>query len=175
MGDGGVYARGHSLADIGGVLTIRSKDGAKSQKAVQILGRVLAKGGTTVSPATVAGYDTAIEVRSTRFPVSLFIASSNDRFSLGINPKALTDVLNPSAKLGDSSTYDTATKALGGDLKPVFILDTPTIVGLLETFGLSSNPTFAKVKPYLDAIGIITVGTAHDGDISRASFAVALR
>lgn len=175
MGDGAIYARGRSIADIGGVLTIRSKNATKSKKAVLILARSLKSAGATVRDATVEGYDTAVEVRNASVPVSLFIAANADRFSVGINPQALTDVLSPSAKLGDSATYAAATKALGGGLKPVFILDTPTIVSLLSSFGLGTNATFAQVKPYLDALGPLSVGTAHDGDVAKFSLALGLR
>lgn len=175
MGDGAIYARGRSIADIGGALTIRSKDAAKSKKAVLILARSLESAGATVREATVEGYDTAVEVRNASVPVSLFIAANDDRFSVGINPQALTDVLNPSDKLGDSATYDAATKALGGDLKPVFILDTPTIVSMLSSLGLGTNATFAQVKAYLDVLGPLSVGTAHDGDVAKFSLALGLR
>ena len=175
MGDGAIYARGRSIADIGGALTIKSKDAAKSRKAVLILARGLQSAGATVRKATVEGYDTAVEVRNARIPVSLFIAANGDRFSLGVNPQTLTDLLNPSNKLGDSDTYAASTKALGGGLKPVFILDTPTIVNLLTTFGLGNNPQFAKVKPYLDSLGTLSVGTGHDGDVAKFSLALGLR
>jgi hypothetical protein len=173
MGDGAVYARGRGLADIGGAVTIKSKDPVKSRKAVLILGNALKSAGASVRSATVEGYDTAVEVRSGSVPISLFVAANDDRFS--INPQALTDLLSPSAKLGDSDTYKAATKALGGALKPVFILDTPTIVNLLSSFGLGSNASFAKVKPYLDHLGTLSVGTAHDGDVARFALALGLR
>jgi hypothetical protein len=49
------------------------------------------------------------------------------------------------------------------------------VISLLETFGLGDVDGYDKVKPYLDAIGPISIGTAHDGDVSRFSFAVGLR
>ncbi|MCW2966578.1 MAG: hypothetical protein JWM71_350 [Solirubrobacteraceae bacterium] len=175
MGDGAIYARGTGLADIGGALTIKSTNPAKSHKAVLIIARGLQKAGLQVQSANVQGYDSAIEVRSPRLPVSVFVAAGGNHFSVGINPQALTDLLHPSSTLGSSATYANARKALGGDLKPVFVLDTPSIVGLLEGFGLSNQPSFAKAKPILDVLGPISVGTAHDGNVARAAFALALR
>ena len=175
MGTGAVYARGTGLADIGGALTITSTDPAKSHRAVALLGRGLRRAGAQVQAATVPGYDTAIEVRTTRVPVSLFVAAGGNRFSLGINPQALTDVLHPSSTLGSSAPYRDATVALGGDLKPIFLLDTPTIVNLLDSFGVTSQPAFAKAKPILDALGPIAIGSARDGNITRISVALGLR
>ena len=175
MGDGALFVQGTGLADIGGALTIKSTDPAKSHRAVAILGRALQKAGLTAQPATVPGYDTALQLRSPRSPVSLYVAAGGDRFSLGVNPQALTNALHPSSTLGSSSAYSAATKALGDGAKPVFLVDTPTIVNLLESFGLSSRPGFAKVKPYLDVLGPVSAGTSTDGDVHKASFALALR
>lgn len=174
MGDGAIYARGRSIADIGAALTITTKDAAKSRQAVGILARGIQSAGATVREAKVDGYDVAVEVRDPQVPVSLFIAANDERFSLGVNPEALAAVDEPSETLGDSDAYGRAKEALG-DLPPVAIIDTPTIINLLETFGLGEAPGYAMAKPYLDAIGTISVGTARDGDVSRFSFAVGLR
>jgi hypothetical protein len=174
MGDGAVYARGHSLADIGAVITIKTKNPDRSRKAVKIVADALKGSSGSAQEATVEGYDTAMQVRG-GLPVSIFIAANDERFSLGVNPKALTDVLSPSATLGDSKTYENATKILGGDIRPIVLVDTPTIIGLLETFGLGENEGFKKVKPYLDALGPLSAGTARDGDLLRFALALGLR
>lgn len=176
MGDGAVYARGRSLADIGVVVTIRSKDAAKSRRAVGLLAQAITRAGGQARKATVPGYDTAVQIRlSQRVPISLFLASNGARFSAGINPQALSAVLDPPKTFGDGATYAAASKALGGELKPVFVLDFPTILSFLEGLGLSTNPGFAKVKPYLDALGTLSAGTARDGDVARFALALGLR
>lgn len=174
MGDGAVYVRGRSVTSLGGALTIESKNATKSRKAVGLLAQGLQSAGATVREATVEGYDVAVEVRNPQVPVSLFIAANDDRFSVGVNPQALTDVLDPAEKLGDSSTYESATDALGG-LKPLAIVDTPTIIGLVEGFGAGEAEGYDEAKPYLDVIGPISLGTGRDGDVSRFSLAVGLR
>jgi hypothetical protein len=176
MGAGAVYVRGHSLLDIGAVLTVKTKDAAKSTRAVKLLGDLLRQTGREVEPAQVPGYDTAIKSKlSEGAPISIYIAANGERFSAGVNPEALTAVNAPAKTFGDSEAYANATKSLGGELRPVFVLDFPSVVSLLEGFGLSNNPGFAKVKPYLDAYGSIAVGTVHDGDVSRFALAVGLR
>jgi hypothetical protein len=175
MGDGAIYARGSGIADVGGALTIKTKNPEKSRKAVGILAQGLAKAGANVSPATIEGYDVAVEVRSAQAPISAFIAANDERFTIGINPDAMTDILDPQEKLGDSDRYSTATDALGGDVKPIVIVDTQTIIGLIETFGAGQSESYTKIKPYLDVLGPISAGTARDGDVSRFSFALGLR
>jgi len=176
MGDGAIYARGHGLTDIGAVVTIKSKDPVKSRKAVGLIGGAITRAGGQVQKATVPGYDTAIQIHlSQSLPISLFIAANGQRFSAGINPQALTDVLAPAKKFGDSAAYAAATKSLGGDLRPVFVLDFPTVLNLLEGFGVGNTPGFARVKPYLDALGTLSAGTAHDGDVSKFALALGLR
>lgn len=175
MGDGALYARGHGLLDLGFALTIHSKNPARSQRAVGLIARALRTSGATVRGTTVSGYTKAVAVRVASLPVPFVIAAGGDRFSLGLNPQALTDVLHPSSTLGDSAQYAAASKALGSGLRPVFLLDTPTVIGLIQTLGAGASPSFAKVKPYLDALGPIAAGTEHDGDTARFALAIALR
>jgi hypothetical protein len=177
MGDGAVYARGRSLMDIGAVLTVETKNPAKSRRAVKLIGRTMSQAGSGgVQKAQVPGYDTAIKIRlSEQLPIALFVAANDERFSIGINPQAMSDVLAPSSTFGESETYEKASDSLGGELRPIFVLDFPSVVSLLEGFGLSGNEDYAKVKPYLDAYGTIAVGSAHDGDVARFALAVGLR
>lgn len=175
MGDGAVYARGRSLADIGGLVTIETKDAERSRKAVGILARALQGAGATVEESTVPGYDVAVEVRNAQVPASLVIAANDERFSVGVNPQALADVNDPDETLGDAETFATAEETLGEGVTPVAIIDTPTIISLLETFGVSSAEGYDEVKPYLDALGPFSAGTGRDGDVSRFSLALGLR
>jgi hypothetical protein len=175
MGDGAVYARGRSIADIGAAVTIRTKDPERSRKAVGVLARALQSAGATVEQTSVAGYDVAIELRNAQVPASLVIAANDERFSVGINPQALTEVNEPDDTLGDAETFGTAKEILGEGVEPVAIIDTPTIISLLEVFGVSSAEGYDRVKPYLDALGPISAGTGRDGDVSRFSFALGLR
>lgn len=175
MGSGAIYARGHGITDLGVVLTIKSKDPAKSHRAVGLIAKALAKSGTRTQSATVEGYDKAVAVRLGSIPFPLIIAAGGDRFSIGLNPQALTDVLHPSTTLGDSPQYAAAAKSLGGSLKPVFLLDTPTIVGLAESFGASNSASFAKIKKYLDALGPLSAGIEHDADTTKVALALALK
>ena len=175
MGSGALYGRGHGITDLGIVLTVKSKDPAKSHRAVGLIANALRKSGATVQAATVEGYDKAIALRLSSLPFPFIVAAGGDRFSIGLNPQAMTDVLHPSTTLGDSAQYGAATKALGSGIKPVFLLDTPTIVNLIESFGVGSNPSFARIKPYLDALGPLSAGIEHDGDTTKVSLALALK
>lgn len=175
MGDGAIYARGTSLTSVGAVLTVRTKDPERSRKAVGVIAQGLQGVGAQVRPAQVQGYDVAVELRSPQAPISLFIAANDERVSVGVNPQALTDVLDPESRLGDSATYEGAAEDLGEGLRPIAIVDTQTIIGLLESFGIAEQEGYAKVKPYLDVLGPISVGSARDGDVQRFSLAVGLR
>jgi hypothetical protein len=176
MGDGALYARGRTLLDLGAVLTVKTKDPAKSRRAVKLIGRLLRQNGRRVVPATIPGYDTAIKAGlADGLPVALNVAANDERFSIGINPQAMADVLAPEKTFGDSETYDRANDVLGGDVRPLFVLDFPSVISVIEGFGLTENPDYAKVKPYLDAYGTIAFGSAHDGDVARYAFGVGLR
>lgn len=176
MGDGAIYARGRSLLDLGFVITVKSKDPAKSRAAVGKLAKLIgASGQLTVGSTNVPGYDRAVAVRVPSLPVPILIAAGGDRFSIGVNPQAFQDVRNPQTKLADSPQYAAAVKALGPGLKPVFLVDTPTVVNLVEALGASNAPGWSKVKPYLDSLGPLAAGVEHDGDTVKGAVALALR
>lgn len=175
MGSGALYARGRSLLDLGAAITFTSKDPARSRRAVGLIGRALARAGMGVSRTTVPGYDQAIAVRAAGLPVPVLIAANGRRFSAGVNPQALRDVLSPAQKLADSPQYAAAQKSLGAGMRPVLIVDTPTVVSLAETFGAASTDEWSKVRRYLDAFGPLTAGSSRTGDAAQAALAVALR
>jgi hypothetical protein len=175
MGDGAFYARGRSLADIGVVFTAKSNNAARSRAAAKKVAHALHQFGAQVRPGNVAGYTSSYVVRLSSAPIALLVASSADRFSIGVNPQALSDVAHPKATLGDAPSYASAAKALGAGVKPAVLIDFPTVVQLLESFGLGNNPSYSKVKPYLDTIGVIAAGATHSGDSLTARLAVALR
>jgi hypothetical protein len=175
MGSGALYARGHSLTDLGAALTIESTDADRSRRAVGLIGQALARAGMDVSRTSVQGYDQAIAVRGAGLPVSLLIAANGERFSAGVNPQALRDVLSPAQTLGDSPQYAAAQKSLGEGLRPMLLVDTPTVVNLAETFGAGQADEWAQVKRYLDAFGPLAAGSARQGDTAEGALAVALR
>lgn len=175
MGDGAIYARGTSASDVGGAITVRTKDPERSRRAVGIIAQGLQGAGAQVRDAKVEGYDVAVELRNPSSPVSLFIAANDERFSIGVNPQALTALLDPQRPLSDSDVYEQAEAALGEGIRPMLIVDAPPIIGLLESFGITQAEGYAQAKPYLDALGTISAGTAHDGDVQRFALAVGLR
>jgi hypothetical protein len=175
MGSGAIYGRGQSLTDLGLALTITSKNPAKSMHAVDLIANAVRKSGATVQDTTVEGYTKAKAIRLNGLPFPFVIAAGGNHFSLGLNPQAMSDMLHPSSKLSDSPQYAAATKALGSGIRPVFLLDTPTVVNLAEAFGASNSASFQKIQKYLDALGPIAVGIQHDGDTTKFALAVALK
>lgn len=177
MGSGALYARGTGLADVGAVLTIRTTDPVKSDRGVARLARLLARSGARVRPTDVAGYDRAFALRfaGQPLPISFYLASSPERVSFGLNPEALSAVARPAAKLGSSPRYRAAAAILGGGLRPAFLLDLPTLLNLVEGLGAGGTPGYSRIKPYLDAFGVIAAGSRRDGDTTKAALAVALR
>jgi len=175
MGSGAIYGRGRSLTDLGLALTVESKDPAKSLHAVDLIAKAVQKSGATVQDTTVEGYTKAKAIRLSGLPFPFVIAAGGNHFSLGLNPQAMSDMLHPSSKLSDSPQYAAATKALGPGIRPVFLLDTPTVVSLAEAFGASTSPSFQKIQKYLDALGPLAVGIEHDGDTTKLALALALK
>ena len=175
MGDGALYARGKSLADLGFVFTVTSTNADRSKVAPKRIAHALHQFGASVRPADIPGYDSAYALRFPPLPFAFYVAGSGERVSIGLNPKAMSDVAGPKNKLGDAPAFDSATNTLGDGIRPSVLIDFPTVVQLLEGIGLGNNPDYKKAKPYLDAIGVISAGGTRDGDTSKARAAVELR
>jgi hypothetical protein len=177
MGSGAIYARGTSLIDIGAVLTAETTDPAASRRGIARIARALARSGARVQDGSVDGYDTVYELHFSGLPLPIpfYLAANDERVSFGVNPDALSAVAHPADRLADSPKYRAATESLGDGLEPAMVLDLPTVLRLVEGFGVGNNPSYKKVKPYLDAFGVIAAGTRREGDTAKGALAVGLR
>lgn len=175
MGDAAVYARGSSLADLGGALTITSTNPARSRAAAKKIASVLHQYGASPRPADIPGYDNAYQIRFPGLPVAFFVAGSGERLSIGVNPDALEAVADPTSKLADAKSFDAAAKTLGSGIRPSVLIDFPRVVQLLEGLGVGNDSSYRQAKPYLEAIGVISAGAARDGETSKARVAVGLK
>jgi len=176
MGQTTIYARGSSLLTLGAVLSIETKDAAKSRRAVLKIAGLLAKNGLQISSAQIPGYEDVARIKVDALPMPLFLASGKDRVSIGVNADAIAAVADPKEKLGDSATYKQAEQALGGGVKPAFLLDFPTVKRMLEgVAGLGADESYKKAEPYLAAIGTIVAGGSVGAGKATGVLAVGLK
>ncbi len=64
----------------------------------------------------------------------------------------------PSTLAGSPSSLHAASTALGEGFQPSLTLNFPTLIGLFEAVGLTSNPTVSKFVPFLRALTTLAGG-----------------
>src|SRR5207245_9473826 len=127
----------------------------------------LRSSGASVQPASIAGTDAALSTRLTGLPVALDIADGRDakgqtKFVIGLGEASVAAALTPSSTLSATS-YNGAGSALGEGIQPALIVQVPTLLGLLESAGLSEDPTIASIVPYLRLLSTVAGGSRSLG------------
>jgi hypothetical protein len=181
MGSGAVYAGGSGLLDLKGAVVIESRNPSRSRAAVSKLAALLARAGDSSQPTSIPGTDAAIAARISGLPVELDVADGRDsagttKFVLGLGAASVSAALAPPSTLASARSRAAAASTLGEGLQPSALFEVPTFLGLLESVGLTEDPSFSKLAPYLRAITSIDGGGhALAGEVERYKLVVGLR
>jgi hypothetical protein len=181
MGSGAVFAGGSGLLDLKGAVVIESRNPSRSHAAVSALAALLAHAGDSSQPTSIPGADTAIAARVNGLPVELDVANGRDsagttKFVLGLGPASVTAALAPSSTLASAASRAAAASTLGEGLQPSTLFEVPTLLGLLESVGLTEDPAVSKLTPYLRAVTTIAAGGHPLGnELERFKLVVGLR
>jgi Protein of unknown function (DUF3352) len=166
-GPGAMFVSGTGLFNLEAALVIASKDPTASSAAVGKLAKLMGSSGASISAAQITGADKAMSVRLTGFPAVLFIASGGGKFVIGLGQASVTGALNPTSTLSSSSSYSTAATTLGGGIQPSLIVEFPTLLGFLESVGLTQSTTLSSFIPYLKSLGTLTAGAVNQSGSQR--------
>ncbi len=172
IGDVSVYARGASLADLNGAITISVTDAAAAKAAIPKLVAAAKRSGAAVAGATVEGADQAFSLPAPGAPGPVVLAQGGDRVVLAFGEETAGEALSPSGDtLGDSGRYDAAKAAVDG-IAPTLLVSLPGVLALAEGAGATDDPDYAEAKPYLEKLDLLVAGTETDGDELRSLFTV---
>lgn len=172
MGDVAVHARGTTMDDLNGALTISVTDKAAARAAIPKLVAAARKDGAPVRGASVDGADQAFSVAAPGAPGPVVLAQGGDRVVLAFGEEAAAEALNPTGDtLGDSGRYDEAKEAIDG-IAPTLLLSVPEVLTLAESSGATDDPDYTEAKPYLEKLDLVTTGTKKDDDELRSLFTV---
>lgn len=172
IGDISVYARGTSMADLNGAVTISVTDKDAAKAAIPRLIAAARRQGAPVEAADVKGADQAFKAAAPGAPGPIVLAQGGDRVALAFGEQAAGEALSPSSDtLGDSGRYDAAKDAIDG-IAPALILSMPDIFTLAESLGAADDPDYAMAKPYLAPLDLVVTGTETDGDEARSLLTV---
>jgi Protein of unknown function (DUF3352) len=181
MGSAGMFASGSGLLELKGGIVIASKNPALSRAAVAKLAAKLRNAGGSVQAVSVAGTDAAVAARLNGLPVVLDIADGRDasghvKFVIGLGEPSIAAALSPSSTLSGAASRAAASASLGEGIQPSVTLDFPTLVGLLESVGLSEDPSVSPFVPYLRSLTTLAGGGKSVGaGVERFRLVVGLR
>jgi len=180
MGPAAVFAGGSSLLELKAAVVIDSTNAQRSRAAVAELGRVLRAQGGTAQPASIPGAEAALGATVKGLPLRLYVAAGKDsrgqaKFILGLGEQAVSAALAPSSTLSASAALHAAGAGIGEGAQPSLMLDTPTLVSLLEGVGLTESPSLSGLMPYLRTLSTIS-GGGHElgGEVERFRLVVGL-
>lgn len=181
MGSAGMFASGSGLLELKGGIVIESKNPALSRAAVAKLAAKLRNAGGSVQAISIAGTDASVAARLNGLPVVLDIADGRDasghvKFVIGLGEPSIAAALNPSSTLSGAPSRAAASASLGEGIQPSVTLDFPTLVGLLESVGLSEDPSVSPFVPYLRSLTTLAGGGKSMGaGVERFRLVVGLR
>jgi hypothetical protein len=176
-GDTGVFVRGTGLTDLGVAIAIQSKNQAASRAAVPRIGALL-QGllgkGSTMRRLSGPDIDAGVAITPARVPLVIDVVDGAGKVVIGLGDASVHQALHPTTRFGDSAAYRTAAAALGGGVRPVFVLDFGGALTLLDGLGLNNNRSVAKILPYLRTLSTLAVGVGHSGTQTLVHVALGL-
>ena len=176
MGDGGLFASGAAVTDIGGALVVQTTDADKAQQALRKLTALvpqIADGVKARRVSGISGADEAVEFRTNSFPFPIVAAVGNDRFALGVG-NAVANALSPTTTLADKPSFKAAVQALG-DVKPAFFVDVAAVDSLIKGLVPANDPSTQEVLTALDKVSTVAAGTSRDGSTQHTKVVVSLK
>jgi len=101
-------------------------------------------------------------------------ARTDERVVIASGADAAADALSGEDRLGDSETYAQVKSVLGDDMEPGSLVSMPALLELVSSHA-AGDEEFAKVKPYLEAFGVVASGSETEGGRAHARAAAALK
>jgi hypothetical protein len=176
IGDVAAFTRGTSALTVGGGLVIKPPSPAAARRLITKLGALVKREGVAqrvkVTPTSIAGAS-GIKVTSARFPGAVNAVLKGDRLVIAYGDPATSNALRPSSKLGQTSAFKAATKALGGASPSVYVAFAP-LLGLLDSTS-SNRPSYQRTRRYLGALDTFAIGVRTDGRLQVARIVVSLK
>jgi hypothetical protein len=177
MGATGIYVSGSSILNLQAAIVIDSKNPALSRAAVAKLASAYREAGGSTSSTSIPGTEAAVTVKLPAFPLALTLADGQGKFVLGLGTSSIEEALNPQSTLAGGTLYNSAASALGQGIQPSAAIEFRTLVGLIESLGLSQAPGFSGIASALQPLSSLAAGggeSLSDG-VKRARVVLGLQ
>ncbi|MEA2214513.1 MAG: hypothetical protein QOK19_74 [Solirubrobacteraceae bacterium] len=180
MGSAGVFASGSSVLELKAAVVISSNDAARSRAAVAKLGAALRRGGNEVTRTSITGSEASMAAHLPGLPLEVDIAAGpgagGAKFVLGLGEASVQAALAPGETLSSAPSRSAAAAALGEGNQPSALADVPTLLALLESVGLTEDPSLSQLLPYLRATTTLAGGgRSLGGEVDRYKLVLGLK
>jgi hypothetical protein len=174
IGDVAGFVRGDTADALGGGIVIEVTDHDRAARAIpKLVGLARQQADARFEPVRVPGASMAFSAVVGDAPGPIVVALGDDRAVIAYGAGAAADALSPERTLSDDGLYQRA-KAAADGLEPSLILGAAPVLKLIAR-AAGDDEDFAKARPYLEAIDLLTAAAAKDGDRLRQRSAVRLR
>jgi hypothetical protein len=174
VGHTAFVVRGTTPATVDGGLVIQPTDEDRAADAFgRIVGAIQRAVPVRARPVEVAGADQAFALTGGGAVRPIVLARGSGLVVATYGMPAAEAALNPAERLGDTDAYGEAEELVG--MEPGLLLSMPAVLELVDAAGGGSEPDFAEVRPYLEAVSVIAAGSTADDDKTVARIAAGLR
>jgi hypothetical protein len=175
IGDVGAFVRGSDMASLDGALVISSTD---DDRATAAFGKIIAligrQTGARPQPVKIDGAESAFAISAPDAEKPIVLARGSERVVAAYGDEAAAAALSSDSQLSDSDGYGAAEDVLGDGMHPAFLLSFEDALALADAVG-ETDAEFDEVRPYLEALGVVTSGGKVDGDRVQSRLAVTLK
>ncbi len=175
--DLGAFAQGNTEANLNGALVMTATDADEAQNTVANLGLLLrasdTPGITKISEEGITGFSIADVDDLGEQP--LVVASKDDKIAISYGPVAAAAALTAgkSATLAENPAFKKAGEALGDTPLSGFIAGPATVALIENMLSPEDAAGLEEVRPLLDKIEYVAVGTGSDGDLATSKLILA--
>jgi hypothetical protein len=175
IGDVGAFVRGSDMASLDGALVISSTD---DDRATAAFGKIIAligrQTGARPQPVKIDGAESAFAISAPDAEKPIVLARGSERVVAAYGDEAAAAALSSDSQLSDSDGYGAAEDVLGDGMHPALLLSFEDALALADAVG-ETDAEFDEVRPYLEALGVVTSGGKVDGDRVQSRLAVTLK
>jgi hypothetical protein len=173
IGDVGVFLTGNSESSLGGALVLETEDATQAKNTVSNIGLFL-RSANTPGVTAISGEASGFSIRDPelgRQPV--VVAAKGSRISVGYGLASTLAGFDESGKtLADSPAYEESVDALGATPITAFA-DGPAALKLASALiPAEEQEEFGEVKPYLQKISYLAIGSEASDDLATAKLIV---
>lgn len=175
--DLGAFAQGNTESNLTGAVVLTTTDAKEAKNTVSNIGLLLrasqTPGVTAISENGVSGFSIRADDLGGQ---PLVVAAKEEKIAISYGPGAAAAALTAgkSATLAENPAFKAAGDALGDTPLSGFIAGPATVALVENMLAPEEAAELAEVRPLLDKIEYIAIGTGSDGDLATSKLIIGL-